>query len=80
MLASRLSAIVGAPVTDRTGLNGIFDAQLEWTPIESARSTSATEPVSLFAAIQEQLGLKLERGRGPIKVLVIDSVERPTPN
>jgi uncharacterized protein (TIGR03435 family) len=68
--------MIGAPIIDRTG---VYDAQITWTPTES---TGAEPPdnVPLFIAIEEQLGLKLERSRGPIDVLVIDSVERPTPD
>jgi uncharacterized protein (TIGR03435 family) len=79
-LASRLSATIGTPIVDRTGLDGFYDAQLEWTPEESNRSAPAVDQVSIFTAIQEQLGLRLERGRGPVDVLVIDSVERSTPD
>jgi len=66
-----------------TGLTGGFDAQLTWTPDASlSNSPEAPSPASdgssLFTAIQEQLGLKLDAQRGPVEVLVIDSVERPT--
>jgi uncharacterized protein (TIGR03435 family) len=80
---------VGRIVVDRTGLTGTFDIDLRWTPerpfIDSTQSAAAlpaadgSEP-PLFTAIREQLGLKLERTRGPVDVLVIDRVERPTPN
>lgn len=80
-------------VFDRTGLSGIFDVDLEWTPeAEPFVSAAALPPglpvppppstsgPSLFTALQEQLGLKLESARGRGEVLVIDSVERPTPD
>lgn len=80
---------VGRIVVDRTGLTGTFDIDLRWTP-DSAftdRSQSAAPSPSLdgnepplFTAIQEQLGLKLERTKGSVDVLVIDHVERLTPN
>ena len=60
-------------VVDRTGLTGRFDIELEWSPDQTA-----TDQPSIFAAVQEQLGLKLESTRGPVDVLVIDHVERPT--
>jgi len=65
-----LAPITGRSVVDQTGLTGVFDAELVW-------SESETGP-SLFTAIQEQLGLKLEAQRGPVDVLVIDHVARPT--
>ena len=66
-----------------TGLTGGFDAQLTWTPDASlSNSPEAPSPASdgpsLFTPIQAQLGLKLDAQRGPVEVLVIDSVERPT--
>ncbi len=60
-------------VVDRTGLTGRFDIELEWSPDQTA-----TDQPSIFTAVQEQLGLKLESTRGPVEVLVIDHVERPT--
>ena len=78
-LASRLAVVVGAPVIDHTGLDGFYDAQVKWTPTETT-SDAPPDHVPLLIAIEEQLGLKLERGRGPVDVLVIESVERPTPN
>lgn len=88
-LTQALSGRVGRPVTDHTGLTGNYDINLEWTPglvAEPAPTngvvTVATpgDSVSLFTALQEQLGLKLESARGPVDVLVIDHVERPTGN
>lgn len=71
------------PVVDRTGLHGRYDFDLEFAPDESLwggmlpRPENSDKP-SLLRAMQEQLGLKLESTRGPIDVLVIDRVERPT--
>jgi uncharacterized protein (TIGR03435 family) len=65
-----LAPITGRSVVDKTGLTGVYDAELVWNDSE--------EGPSLFTAIQEQLGLKLEAQRGPVDVLVIDHVERPT--
>jgi uncharacterized protein (TIGR03435 family) len=64
-------------VVDRTGLSGGFDLALDWTPDELSAAASGT---SIFTALQEQLGLKLEPARGPVDVIVIDRVERPTPD
>ena len=83
-LARNLSPIAGRSVVDKTGLSGGFDATLTWTPDASLGSSPEAPPQttdagpSLFTAIQEQLGLKLDSQRGPVEVLVIDSVERPT--
>ena len=74
-LMRRLSPTLGRPVVDRTGLTGPFDLELKWSPDQ----TDTTGP-SLFTAIQEQLGLKLESQRAPVDVLVIDRLERPTPD
>jgi len=78
-------------VVDQTGINGLFDVKLEWTPDDrgpvtanAAGALAATDPASgpsLFAALQEQLGLRLESRKGPRDVLVIDHAERvPTGN
>jgi uncharacterized protein (TIGR03435 family) len=67
-------------VIDRTGLKGLFDIELKWTP-ENLRGAAPTgDDPSIFAALQEQLGLRLESQRGPVDFLVIDSIERPTPD
>jgi uncharacterized protein (TIGR03435 family) len=69
-------------VFDRTGLDGLFDFELQWTP-DNNRSAADAQPndaPSIFAALQEQLGLKAESQRGPVEFLVIDSIERPTPD
>ena len=65
-------------LTNRTGLNERFELDLQYTPDSS--TATAPEFPSIFTAVQEQLGLKLEASRGPVEVLVIDSVERPTPD
>ena len=74
-LASILSnaTVVDAPVADRTGLTGTFNILLRWRP-ENNPNPDAGPP--LFTALEEQLGLKLEKGRGTIDVVVIDSVEQ----
>jgi uncharacterized protein (TIGR03435 family) len=76
--AELLSQQTGRLVTDSTGLTGGFDFEVHWTP-ESAQQSTADAP-SLFTALQEQLGLKLEAARGPVDMLVIDHIERPTPD
>jgi len=68
------------PVVNQTGLEGKYDFQLKWTFDESKAPTDGSAAPSLFTAIQEQLGLKLEAVKAPTDVLVIDKVERPGAN
>jgi uncharacterized protein (TIGR03435 family) len=63
-------------IVDKTDLTGSFDLDLDWTEDPSANASGP----SLFTALQEQLGLKLESARGPVEVLVIDHAEPPTPD
>ena len=72
-LAAELN-ILGRLVVDRTGLKGIFDMDLQWTPDEEGTNAD------LFTAIREQLGLKLDATRAPVEVIVIDSTARPSEN
>jgi uncharacterized protein (TIGR03435 family) len=67
------------PLIDKTGLQGLYDITLRWTP-EPAENTRTSDFPTLFTALQEQLGLKLESGRGPVDMFVIDSVQSPSPN
>lgn len=85
-IARLLSRAVGRPVIDRTGLTGAFDLTLDFdtsglpgfaVPPGVNPPNTADKP-SLYTALQEQSGLKLERGRGPIDILIVDHVERPT--
>ncbi len=71
---------VKRPVLDQTGLTGRYDIELKWTPDDDTGERSADAPPGLFTAIQEQLGLKLEVTKGPVRVLVIDHVEKPSAN
>ena len=78
-LARNLSGILNSPVADQTGIKGIFDLTLEW----STDSSDAAEPSlgpSLFTAMQEQTGLKLETQKAPVEMIVIDRIEKPTAN
>jgi uncharacterized protein (TIGR03435 family) len=88
-LVERISSELGAPVIERTGLTGLFDVVLEH---ESTRrptgmpaaglDPNSTEPLPmpLPAALQDQLGLKLEKGIGPLPITIIDAAELPSPN
>ena len=78
-LAGELS-FVGRQVVDRTNVSGAFDVDLEWAPDAPGAAPSADAGVSIFTAIQEQLGLKLEPATAPLDTIVIDSAERPAEN
>ena len=93
--ASQLSYALDRPVLDKTGISGEFSFALEWTPFpgeDGGPTTSGLPPgaaeqlasspggPSIFTAIEEQLGLRLKSGRGPVEVLVIDSAQTPTAN
>ena len=77
-----LGGMTGRFVIDKTGLAGPYDLDLQWAADPGAPGAPPSggpgDGASLFAAIQEQLGLKLEARRAPVEVLVIDSAERPT--
>jgi uncharacterized protein (TIGR03435 family) len=75
-LARALTRMTERPVVDATDLTGFFDLELKWTPDNAPGPTS---DASLFTAVQEQLGLRLEPRRAPVRVLVIESLERPAP-
>jgi bla regulator protein blaR1 len=70
---------LGRVVIDKTGIAGQYDIRLKWTP-DTDPSAAPNPGPSIFTAIQEQLGLKLEPARGPVQVLVIDHVEMPSEN
>ncbi len=75
-LAEYLSGQAGRPVVDNTRMTGEYDFRVEWATEETIGSS---EP-SLFTALQEQLGLKLDATKGPVEMIVIDSAERPSAN
>lgn len=83
-LALNLANELGRPVVDKTGLTGKYTFELKWdASVPSAtQSSEATDPEggSIFTALQEQLGLRLESQKGPVKVLVVDRAERPSAN
>lgn len=76
MLASRLERQVGRRVIDNTGLRAAYDFTLTWSRDQSVDPTGP----SIFTALQEQLGLKLDSAKGPVDLVVIDAVDRPTEN
>jgi uncharacterized protein (TIGR03435 family) len=86
-LAGSLQVQVDRPIIDKTNLQGLFDIELRFAPtsaIQSAPQPGGALPVevgpSLFTAVQEQLGLKLQAGKGPVEVFVIDHAEKPDAN
>lgn len=91
-LVMALSQQVGRTIIDKTGLQGFYDIKLQWTPDNMPQGGPAgpagseiAPPIdpngpSIFTAIQEQLGLKLEATKGPVDVIVIDSVQKPSEN
>jgi uncharacterized protein (TIGR03435 family) len=91
--ADFLGTLIGRAVVDKTGFTGKFDLRLDFAlddaiaglpfhrgPDDADQPADATGRPSIFTAIQEQLGLKLESSKGPVEVLVIDHAERPTEN
>jgi uncharacterized protein (TIGR03435 family) len=69
----------GATVLDQTGLKGLYGVNLQWTPgadVNANASADAAAGPSLFTALQEQLGLRLESRKGPVEVMVIDRAEK----
>ena len=68
------------PIIDQTGLRGMYEVKLEWT-LQQLQNPDAASGPSLFTALSEQLGLKLEARKGPVEILVVDSAEKiPVPN
>jgi uncharacterized protein (TIGR03435 family) len=82
--ATFLTQKVRGTVVDETGLKGEYDFILHWSPESTLLSTSddpfGSKYPSIFTAVREQLGLRLIKRTMPTKVLVIDSVQRPSPN
>jgi uncharacterized protein (TIGR03435 family) len=84
-LANELSKRLGREVLDKTGLKGNYDLTLRWLDESQAQPSiedrCPLDPSGpLFAAIQEQLGLKLESQKGPVRTLVLEHIEKPSEN
>jgi uncharacterized protein (TIGR03435 family) len=75
-----LKFMMDRPAVDQTGLSGRYDFKLKWTSDESRVPTDGSAPPAIFTAIQEQLGLKLEPVKTMTDVMVIDKIEKSTPN
>jgi len=95
VIAQYLSPLLNRMVVDRTGLTGNYDVDLRWTPDRlppRVPGTPSDQPIrvngadvdpngpSIFTAVREQLGLKLESTRGRVEVIAIDHVEQPLPD
>ena len=79
LLADELSRRLSRNVTDRTGLNGEYNFDLRWVQ-DMVDGHSVPDGPSIFTAVQEQLGLKLESGKAPVDAIIIDHIEKPSPN
>jgi bla regulator protein blaR1 len=89
-LLRTLATAVGRPVLDKTALTGLYDFTLTYASDPSqlqglsggapGSQPSDTESPSVFTTVQEQLGLKLDAGKGPVEIIVIDHIERPSGN
>lgn len=81
-MADFLASQLNQPVIDQTHVEGIFNLKLEWSPedLGGHASSNPSQAPSIFTAIQEQLGLKLEPQKAPVEVVVVDSAERPSEN
>jgi uncharacterized protein (TIGR03435 family) len=91
-IVQMLSQQLGRSIVDKTDLKGLYDLSMQWTPEMGQGFTAAGAPPagmaaapaldptgpSIFTALQEQLGLKVDSGKGPVEVLVIDSVQKPS--
>lgn len=80
MLIFVLSQALGHTVVDETGLKGPFDMELRWTSDTALAHAPPDAPPSLFTAVREQMGLKLQARKGLTDVIVVDHLERPTEN
>jgi uncharacterized protein (TIGR03435 family) len=82
-LVDQLSSYFGRQVLDRTKLKGQYEVNLRFAPVDANPSVEAAQAEtlpSIFSALEEQLGLRLRSGKGPVEVLVIDRAEKPSEN
>jgi uncharacterized protein (TIGR03435 family) len=84
-----LSTVLGRTVIDKSGFTGLFDVQVDFVPDETTPALPAPPPgaapldfngPSILTAMQQQLGLRLESSKGPVEVIIVDYIERPSAN
>jgi uncharacterized protein (TIGR03435 family) len=79
-IAAQASGELRAPVVDRTGLNGTYDLHLRYVQAYRRLNPESEPGPSIVQAFQEELGLKLQKGSGPVEVFVIEHMEKPSEN
>ena len=81
-MASNIARSLGRAVIDKTGPAGTYDLHLQWTdaPLNNAPTPETSDGPSIFTAVTEQLGQKLESAKEPVEVIAIDHMERPSDN
>ena len=92
VFVQQISSQLERPVVDKTGLTGLYDIDFHWTPERNPQAQHGELPPginlppvdpngpTIFTALQDQLGLKLESATGPVEVIVIERVEKPSEN
>jgi uncharacterized protein (TIGR03435 family) len=80
LLSRALAGELGATAIDRTNLGGAYDLKLEWNPDEDVSAALSNSGPSIFTAMQEQLGLRLQSGKAPVDVVVVDYAEKAAAN
>lgn len=80
LFARYLGGELGLPVIDRTGLTGVYDFELSWSPDDGKPRAETDSRPSMVTAIREQLGLTIKRGNGQVEVVVVDYAEKASPN
>lgn len=80
LFSRALAGELGVTVIDRTNLSGAYDLKLEWNPDEDVSAAVSSSGPSIFTALQEQLGLRLESGKAPVDVVVVDYAEKASAN
>jgi uncharacterized protein (TIGR03435 family) len=82
LLVPLLSSTTQVPGVDKTGLNRNYRFQLKWQREEEGQASGLHDHAvpAIYAALPEQVGFKLDSGKGPVKVLVVDHIEKPTKN